>query len=141
MPIGRILKTAVIVGIVVNVFDFLVNGLLLASFHAALANMNPDPPMALLVFGDFVAALVFVWVFSRVRSAFGPGAAGGAAFGLYAGVLVNFPTWIFLHILMTGIPYSSAWLWTVVGIAWAVTAGAATGWAWDRMGSPAPAMA
>jgi hypothetical protein len=134
MQLGRILKTALVVGVVVNLYDFLINGVLLMRLMEPLPFMRETPPIGWLVAGDFVAALVFVWVFDRVRGSFGSGAAGGATFGLYAGILVNFPTWIFMYLLVEGMTYSAAWVWTVVGILWGVAAGGAAGWAYDRTG-------
>jgi hypothetical protein len=46
---------------------------------------------------------------------------------LYAGVLVNFPTWIFAHLIFVDFPYGLSWTWTVVGIVWGVIAGAVAG--------------
>jgi hypothetical protein len=62
-----------------------------------------------------------------VFSSFGGGPKGGATFGVYAGVLINFPTWIFSHLLVDGFTYGLAWLWTVIGIVWAVIGGAVVG--------------
>ena len=69
--------------------------------------------------GDFVTVLVFVWVYDRVRWS-RAGVKGGASYALYAGILINFPTWIFAHLLFEGFPYSLAWTWTLVGIGWCV---------------------
>jgi len=55
------------------------------------------------------------------------GAKGGASYGLYAGILINFPTWIFAHLIFEGFPYSLAWTWTLVGVVWCVIAGAVAG--------------
>jgi hypothetical protein len=85
------------------------------------------PSCQLLVVADFAAALVFVWVYGRGQASFQLGARGGAAFGFYAGVLVNFPTWIAAYLLIQGFTYSLAWAWTLTGIGWGVVAGAVAG--------------
>lgn len=127
MPVST-LVTVVVVGIVVNVFDFLVHGLLLQGpVYSRLPLMRTDFSVPLIVLVDFVAAAVFVWVYQRVRASFPPGAAGGATFGLYAGVLVNFPTWIAAYITLNGFTYGLAWIWIITGILWCVLAGAVTG--------------
>ena len=79
------------------------------------------------VFGDFVAAFVLVWVYDRVYSSFGGGPKGGATFGLFAGVLMNFPARVFAHLLFVGYTYSFAWIMVIYGIVWAVVAGAVAG--------------
>jgi hypothetical protein len=137
MDFGRILKAAVIVGIVMNGFDFLVNGVLLKDMMAGQSFMNQDPPIMWLVIGDFVAALVIVTVYDKVRGAFAAGPRGGAIFGLYAGVLVNFPTWILVHLLFQGVSYHTAWHWTLLGIAWGLLAGTTTGAVYGKLGSSA----
>ncbi|HEY7514325.1 MAG TPA: hypothetical protein VIC87_07600 [Vicinamibacteria bacterium] len=40
---------------------------------------------------------------------------------------VNFPTWIFGHLILEGFTYTLAWVWTTVGIVWCVIAGAVAG--------------
>jgi len=132
MNVKKLLLTAVVVGVVMNIVDFVVQGQLLAGYYANFSLFKKEPPIPMLVVGDFVAALVFVWVYDRVRSSFAAGPQGGATYGLYAGVLVNFPTWIFAYLLMEGFGYGLAWTWTLVGIAWCVIAGALTGLLYKR---------
>jgi len=132
MNVKKLLLTAVVVGVVMNIVDFVVQGQLLAGYYANFPLFKREAPIPWLVVGDFVAALVFVWMYDRVRSSFGAGPQGGATYGLYAGVLVNFPTWIFAYLLMEGFTYGLAWTWTLVGIAWCVIAGALTGLLYKR---------
>jgi hypothetical protein len=127
MDVKKLLLAALAVGVVANVFDFVVQGQLLAGHYSNLPLFKPEPPIPWLVFGDFVAALVFVWVYARVHGSFGGGPKGGATYGLYAGILVNFPTWIFAHLLFVGFPYALSWIWTAVGVAWCLIAGAVAG--------------
>ncbi|HEY7925173.1 MAG: hypothetical protein ACHP85_15690 [Burkholderiales bacterium] len=127
MNVKKLLLATVVVGVVMNVVDFVVQGQLLAGYYANLALMKKEPPIPLLVLGDFVAVLVFVWVFDRVRGSFAGAAKGGAIYGLYSGILINFPTWIFAHLLFEGYPYGLAWTTTLIGVAWCVIAGAIAG--------------
>jgi len=128
VPLRRLLLTALVVGVVVNLFDFVVHGLLLTGpLYSKLPIMKQGASLPLLVLTDFVAAGVFVWVFQRVRACFAPGVAGGATFGLYAGVLVNFPTWIASYLLLEGFTYGLDWAWILTGVAWGVLAGAVAG--------------
>jgi hypothetical protein len=128
MPVSTFLIATVVVGIVVNVFDAVVHGFLLQGpLYSTLPLMRTDAAFPLLILTDFVAAAVFVWVYLRLRASFSPGAAGGATFGLYAGVLVNFPTWIACYLILSGFTSSLAWAWTLAGILWCVVAGAVVG--------------
>jgi hypothetical protein len=117
-------------GIVVNVLDFLVQGLWLSS---AYYNQRPDifnigVNVANFIFGDFVAVFVLAWVYDRVAGSFPSGPKGGMTFGLYAGVLLNFPTWIFIHLMIKNFPYELSWINTIYGIIWTVVAGSVLGW-------------
>ena len=126
MNLRKWLTIALVLGVVANAIDFVVQGNLLAGYYAA-PPFRQDANIVWLVAGDFVSALVFTWVYLTFAPAAGPGAAGGAKLGLYAGVLVNFPTNIFLHLLIQGFPYALSWIWTVYGIAWYVVLGAIAG--------------
>ena len=132
MNVKKLLLATVVVGVVMNIVDFVVQGQLLAGYYANFAFLKKEPAIPMLVVGDFVAALVFVWVYDRVRSAFGTGPKGGALYGLYAGILINFPTWIFAHLIFEGFPYGLAWTWTLIGVAWCVIAGAVAGALYKR---------
>jgi hypothetical protein len=118
MNMSALLKLGVVTGVVLNILDFIVQGNLLAGMYAANpAFRNTDDVIPYLVAGDFVAAFVFCWAYLKLGAATGSGAGGGAAFGMYAGVLVGFPTWIFVHLLVNGVPYGMMWvltIWTVI---------------------------
>lgn len=129
MNLKRFLVAGLAGGVVGNVYDFVVHEKLLASQYAAVPGLfRQDAPIQWLIVGDFVAAFVLVWVWDRVMACFPPGGAkGGAIGGLYAGVLVTFPSQIFLYLLLVGFPYSMSWIWTICGIVWSVLVGAVIG--------------
>ncbi len=129
MNVKKLLLATIAVGVVWIVLDFVVHGQILqGAYYAKLPSLfRADTPLAYWLIGDFVAALVFVWVYDRVYGSFGGGPKGGATYGLYAGVLVNFPTWIFCNLLFVGLPYALAWIWTIYGIVAGVIAGAVAG--------------
>ncbi len=132
MNVKKLLLATVVVGVVMNIVDFLVHGQLLAGYYANLPLFKKEAAIQWLVIGDFVAALVFVWVYDRVLSSFGGGPKGGATYGLYAGILANFPTWIFANLLFEGFPYGLAWTMTLTGVVWCVIAGAIVGALYNR---------
>jgi hypothetical protein len=136
MNLPRLLLVAAAVGLAINIYDFLLHGVLLQGpLYSGLTDfMRPDVSPVLLVLTDFVAALVFVWFYDRVRTAFPPGPRGGAVFGLYAAVLVGFPTWISCCLLIGGFTYALAWTWTLAGLGWGLIAGSIAG---ALSGSPA----
>lgn len=112
-------------GVVMNIVDIVLQGKIMESMyyskHQDVFIMTTSP--AWFVLGDFVAVLVMAWVYDKVSSSFAAGWKGGAMYGLYAGVLVNFPTWIFVHLFLKGFSYRFAWFSTIYGIVWSVIAG------------------
>ena len=113
-------------GVVLNIVDFLLQGMIMNdlyySRHPDVFNQMANPVW--FIIGDFITVFVLAWVYNKVSGSFSSGWKGGAIYGLYAGILVNFPTWIFLHIFLKGFSYKYAWFSTIYGIVWTVIAGA-----------------
>ncbi len=126
MNVKKWLVIGLTLGVVANLLDVVVQGTLLAGYYAR-PPFSQENRVVWLVVGDFIAALVFTWVYLRLAPQAPAGPAGGATFGLYAGVLVNFPKNIFLHLLIQGFPYALSWIWTLYGILWYVVLGAIAG--------------
>ena len=115
-------------GLVLNVLDFLLHGMILHSYYGAMPELfNPQGNPVSFILGDFVFALVVTWVYDRVYSSFGGGPKGGATYGFYAGVLTSFPVWFFMHLMFKGWPMDLSVIWTINGIVWGVILGAVIG--------------
>lgn len=127
MKSGRFWLAVLAAGVVVNILDFVVWGWLLEPTFSAMECARQGVNQAWYVIGDFVAIFVLAWVFDKVYASFAQGPKGGATFGLYVGVLMNFPMWIFAHLMFKDLTYSLAWILTVYGVIWAVIAGAILG--------------
>jgi hypothetical protein len=117
------------VGVVLNAYDFVAHGQIMNSmFYSKLTGlMRQDAPIHWFIIGDFVAALVFVWVYDRVYSSFGGGAKAGATFGLYAGILASFPGILFNNLVIANYPYGLAWATVIVSVIGSIIAGAVAG--------------
>lgn len=83
--------------------------------------------------GDLATAMVAVGVYARTRKVFGEGVHGGAVFGAYAGVLMNFPLWLNMSIYFSW-PYRGAWALTIVYTSLSVVLGAIAGLVYQIMG-------
>jgi len=128
MNIKKLVLATVVAGVVANVLDFVVHGMILGGTYAQNPSLfRQDVSPLWFIVGDFVAVFVFLWVYDRVYSSFGGGPKGGATFGLFAGILVNFPSWIFAHLMFVGYGYSLSWTMTIYGIVWAIVVGAVAG--------------
>ncbi len=113
-------------GVVMNIVDFVLQGMVMMNMYYAKHTdvfLDTSNPVWFIV-GDFVTVFVLAWVYDKVAASFNAGWKGGAMYGLYAGVLVNFPTWIIAHLMLRGISYKFAWFSTIYGIVWSVIAAA-----------------
>lgn len=131
MNIKKFVTATLVIGVVMNILDFVVQGNLLAGYYTSGA-FRQDAPIAWFVFGDFIAAAVFVWFYARVAQSFAAMPGGGAVFGFYAGVFASFPAYIFLHLMLKDFPYALSWIWTIYGVVWCVIAGALAGWLYRK---------
>ena len=115
--------------VAVNILDFVVQGMWLAGavYSKMPETFTMDTNPVWFVVGDIVAIFVLAWVYDRVYGSFGGAMKGGAVYGLYAGILVNFPMFIFVHLMIRGFSYHLAWIMTVYGVIWTVIAGAIIG--------------
>ena len=113
-------------GVVMNIVDFVLQGMVMMNMYYAKHTdvfLDTSNPVWFIV-GDFVTVFVLAWVYDKVAASFNAGWKGGAMYGLYAGVLVNFPTWIIARLMLRGISYKFAWFSTIYGIVWSVIAAA-----------------
>jgi len=117
------------------VWDLFLIGPIIGSYLTGVPGANLDPAMMWVVIGEICAGLVLAAVYARTRSIFGVGLKGGATYGVYAGVLINFPTWLF-HSVYVGWPYSAAWAMTIAGLVTTTVAGALIGLVYEKMGQP-----
>ena len=75
----RVLLGGIVAGVVINVFEFVVNGLLLADDWAASMEALGKSPvtttgqMVMFVLWSFVAGLTAVWLYASIRPRYGPG--------------------------------------------------------------------
>lgn len=77
---GKVIVGGLVGGVVLNVVDFLVNGVWLADkWMAQTAKLNPDLNMmgstsiTYYVVTDFLLAILIVWLYAAIRPRFGPG--------------------------------------------------------------------
>ena len=111
-----------VTGIVANVIDYCFYALWMGPRYMAtnptLFRLDTNPVW--FIIGDFIGVFVFAWVLDKTLSSFG----SGAKAGVYLGVLVSFPTYIFMHLMFNGYPYALSWISTIYGIVWYVAMGA-----------------
>ena len=135
MQLKKALPAIVLVLVWNLVFDNFLMGITMGSAMAQIPGMTGQFSMLWQTVGNVFSSIVLVWVYDRVRGAFASGLSGGALFGFYAGVLVNFPTWLYMTVY-AGWPYRPTWHATLVLILSTVVAGAVAGLVYEKVGAP-----
>ena len=115
------------------VWDNFLAGMLIGSTLAQIPGIVAEVSKLWETVGDLFAALMLAGVYARVRGVYGVGAKNGAVFGVYAGLLINFPTWLFMTVY-AGWPYAVTWTLTIALTLSTVVAGAIIGTVYQTMG-------
>jgi len=91
---GRVIAGGLLAGLVLNVFDFVIHGVLLADqWNAALAalgkgEMSGSAIVWYVVF-DFLLGIAAVWLYAAIRPRYGPGPKTAAWAGLFLWFVVG----------------------------------------------------
>jgi hypothetical protein len=124
----RVILGGVVAGVVTNVADFVMHGILLGPTYAkypeafSQTQANPAYFAAIsIVVGIFTAVL-----FGKSRGSWAPGWKGGAAFGFFLGLAVFFANF-YNPLVIEGFPYHLSWCWGGIGVIDGVLAGAVLG--------------
>lgn len=115
------------------VWDNFLSGMLIGSTLAQIPGVVAEVSKLWETVGDLFAAMMLTGVYARVRSVYGVGTKNGAIYGVYAGLLINFPTWLFMTVY-AGWPYSVTWTMTIALTLNVVVAGAIIGTVYQAMG-------
>jgi hypothetical protein len=112
----KVLVSAALVFVFFEVYNFVVNGVILQSAYMATASLwRPDFERLMWVYHviNLVSAFLFALVFSRGYE--GKGAMEGVRFGLYMGVWIGIG-YAYGSYAMIAIPYwmAATWFWTAI---------------------------
>jgi hypothetical protein len=129
---GRVLLGGFIAGIVLNIGEFLLNGVLLAeSMREDFRKLGLSPPggdfIAKAVVATFILGIVIVWLYAAIRTQFGP----GVKTAIYAGLFAWFCICVYVGVIQTGLGFIPTRL-ALIGAVWGLVeyaAGAIAG-AW-----------
>lgn len=124
IAIGRVIRGGIVAGLVMNVLDYLVNGIALAgAWDDATRTLGVDPPevagMSIVgwVASDFVFGVLLVWLYAAIRPRFGP----GPRTALLAAVVV----WLVAHLAYAALAFTGLY---PNGVVIQSAAGALAGW-------------
>ncbi|MBP7734572.1 MAG: hypothetical protein KA369_01235 [Spirochaetes bacterium] len=126
MNIKRYIIASVVVFVVLQAIDWLVHGVLLASWYQEIKGLwRPDMMnyMWLMMLGSLFFSFMFVFIFTKSYES--RGVAEGARYGLLIGLLMNVTGMLGAY-AMYPIPFGLAAIWLVYGIIELVIAGMIT---------------
>ena len=115
------------------IWDNFLGGMLIGSTMAQMPGMVAEVSKQWETLGDLFAALMLTGMYARTRGVFGVGAKNGAIYGVYAGLLIHFPSWLFLTVYAAW-PYTLVWTMTIALTLLTVVAGAIIGTVYQVMG-------
>ena len=123
-------------GVVCNALDAVVQGgWFTANYYSKLPQLfKQNGDISMYVLGDFIAVAMLAWFYHVVRGSFGTGLMNGLRYGVYTGLLIAFPMYIFLHLMLVAWPYALSWAMTIYSIIWTAIAGAVIGLVHEKLG-------
>jgi len=113
-------------------WDKFLAGPVMGAAMTSIPGLVTEVSMKWVLLGNLFAAMVLAGLYARTRTIFGATPTGGAVYGVYAGLLINFPTWLFMSVYFSW-PYKAAWHTTLVFILVTVVAGAIMGAVYQAM--------
>ncbi len=111
MNYPRVLLGGVVGGIVVWLVDFVLHTVIMGPTYLRYPVFTQEQasPFAFLVV-EVALAVTAALLFGKTRNSWGEGAAGGATFGFYLG-LVHFFMHFYDPLIFEGFPYYLSWCW------------------------------
>lgn len=145
IDLRRVVLGGLLAGLVLNLVDYLVYGMVLADdFNAALEGLGVGPvvPSTILWFVvvDFLFGILLVYVYAAIRPRFGPGPMTAARAGLVLWVAVGLLRGLG-EVPMGLFPAPLIVIGTVVGLVALPVAAIAGAWLYREEGPAAPAAA
>lgn len=141
----RVIMGGLLAGLVMNIGEFVLNGVLLKDAWDAVSAQLRVPPMDIssmgwFVVGIFVLGIAMIWLYSVIRVKFGP----GPKTAIYTGLTIWFLMWVlgFGSTALQGLYPSRLVLTTLVWGFFEVPIGALVGaWLYKQEDSTAPGQA
>lgn len=120
----RIALAGVAAGVVTNVCEFIVHGLLMAATYEGLPEVFEQTQASPLYFLAIAIgmALAMAALYARTRSCWPSGVKGGATLGFFVGLFLFFADFYY-PLIIAEFPYYLAWCWGASSILFAVITG------------------
>ncbi len=124
----RIAIAGLVGGIVANIADFIMHGMIMSDTYVRLSDVFSQEqanPLWFLVI-SVVTAFFMAKLFAKTRGSWAAGWKGGAAFGCAIG-LIAFWASFYNPLVIDGFPYYLAWCWGAMNLITLTLMGAAIG--------------
>lgn len=133
---GRVVVGGLVAGLVMNVSEFLLHGVVLAADGQKLMedwnrlglNVQPDPTMlAWLIAITFALGILAVWTYAAIRPRFGPGPSTAICAGLAVWAMSYLYAGVYVYAGIVILPAKLTWLpvgWSLIELPLATLAGA-----------------
>ncbi len=114
MNIGRIVAGGLLAGVVMNIIDFIVNGLFLGErWSTAMQTRGIDPAAVPLggagwIIADFIAGWFVVWLYAAIHPRFGR----GPLTSLIAAVAM----WLIAHVTFSSLWFMGVFPWKLIAL-------------------------
>ena len=134
--LGRVLIGGLLAGLIINISEFVLNGVILAEeMNAAMAALNKPPigpdMIVWFVVMAFGLGFMLVWVYAAIRPRFGPGVRTAVcASAVVWGLAYLYPN--IFSIIMNLFPRNATLFATAWGLGELVVAGIAGAWAYTE---------
>jgi len=124
----RILAGGVVAGILVNLVDFVLHGMLMAPTYKKYSDVfvQTEANPAYFFAASIAVAICIAILFGKTRGSWAEGWMGGATFGFFFGLATFFMNFYY-HLVIAGFPYYLGWCWGGIGIIDGVIGGAILG--------------
>jgi len=124
----RIALGGLAAGVVTNVADFVMHGLLLGNTYVEHADVFSQEQANPLWFAaiSILTALFVALLFAKTRQSFAPGWKGGLLFGVLLGLVAFFPNF-YEPLVIDGFPYYLSWCWGGIAVIDSLLAGVVLG--------------
>lgn len=115
----KALIAGVVGGIVVNIYDFVMHGIIMGNTYreySTVFTQEQANPVWFFVVAIFIGIFGAV-LFAKTRNSWAPGAKGGMTFGFFVGLIAFFAQF-YSPLVIEGFPYYLAWCWggiTLIG--------------------------
>jgi len=136
MQLKKAVPAILVVFVWYLIWDYFLGAIVAGPAMMQIPGMGEEYSKLWELVGDLCGAGVLVLVYEKVKAAFATGVKGGFTYGLYAGILMNFPGWLWMTVYADW-PYAATWHIVIVLTLMTVVSGMLIGLVYDKVGGQA----